>query len=90
MEDGCNRTATWRSDDGYPFCDNHAYGIYLAECELEQAKPMLKSQWDRAGKPHGPNTQVIGCVWCKGRTLPDHDCRNFAHLEPENVEEPNA
>ena len=30
---------------------------------------------------------MTGCVWCKGRTLLDHDCRNFAHLEPENVEE---
>ena len=33
-----------------------------------------------------------GCIWCKGRTLLYHDCRNFAHFTEEdmrgNVEEP--
>ena len=57
MVEGCRRQSTWRSDDGYPFCDNHAYWIYLAECDTEGVGPMRKEAWDKAGKPHGPECE---------------------------------
>ena len=46
--------ATWRSDDGYPFCDPCAYGIYLSECELENLEPLTHHMWVIHNRPHGP------------------------------------
>ena len=54
MEDDCLRVATWRSDDGYPFCREHAYAIYCAECELENLVAHTVSLWTIHGRPHGP------------------------------------
>ena len=31
------------------------------------------------------NVEPVGCVWCKGRTLMAHDCRNFAHLKGDST-----
>ena len=54
MEDACDRKATWRSEDGYPFCNWHAYQIYRPECELENLEPHTASMWVIHGRPHGP------------------------------------
>jgi len=54
MDDDCKHVATWRSDDGYPFCREHAYAIYRAECELENLEPHTFSLWTIHGRPHGP------------------------------------
>lgn len=54
MEEECHLPATWRSEDGYPFCNRHAYAIYCAECELENLTAHTYSQWVIHGKPHGP------------------------------------
>jgi len=66
MEDDCDRVSTWRSDDGYPFCDWHAYKIYVAECELENLTPHTASLWVLHGRPHGPlgsTLDDIGNPW---------------------------
>jgi hypothetical protein len=49
------RPATWRSDDGYPFCDPCAYRIYLVECELDGLEPLLSWEWVAQDRPHGPD-----------------------------------
>jgi hypothetical protein len=54
MEDDCPAPATWRSDDGYPFCDEHAYQIYVSECEIEELEPHTIDMWIVHGRPHGP------------------------------------
>ena len=54
MNDGCPKEATWRSEDGYPFCQLHAYILYCAECELENLSPHTASMWILHGRPHGP------------------------------------
>jgi len=46
--------ATWRSDDGYPFCDDCAYQIYRVECGLENLEPHTHHMWVIHGRPHGP------------------------------------
>lgn len=56
MEDGCTQPATWRSSDGYPFCNGHAYAIYRAECALDGVVPQTASLWILQGRPHGPIT----------------------------------
>ena len=54
MEDDCDRSPEWRSDDGYGFCNWHGYQIYQAECEMEGHLPMTASLWMLHGRPHGP------------------------------------
>lgn len=54
MEDDCVKVASWRSDDGYPFCDDHAYAIYVAECEMENLEPHNMTMWIVHDRPHGP------------------------------------
>jgi len=46
--------ATWRSDDGYPFCEPCAYDIYRGECRMESLESHTLEMWRVHGRPHGP------------------------------------
>lgn len=54
MEDDCPKPAEWRSDDGYPFCNDCGYVIYMNECELENLEPHTFEMWLVHDRPHGP------------------------------------
>jgi hypothetical protein len=50
--------ATWRSDDGYPFCEQCAHTIYSTECGFANIKPLSYEAWVAANRPHGPEHDI--------------------------------
>jgi hypothetical protein len=48
--------ATWRSDDGYPFCEQCAYCIYVQECGFSNVEPFTYDGWVADNRPHGPSS----------------------------------